>query len=97
MPRLADETRKERRVRFIEAARRCPARKGYRSLTIDDVCAEAGGLSKGAFYTCFRSKHDLLVALLDDDASRLESLIATLSEAPLSELERSRGFLREVL
>jgi AcrR family transcriptional regulator len=97
MPRLADETREEGRARFIDAARGCSARKGYRSLTIDDVCAEAGRLSNGAFYTCFRSKQDLLVALLEDDASRLESLIATLSEAPLSELERSRRFLREVL
>jgi len=58
MPRLADETREERRARFIEAASRCSARKGYRSLTIDDVCAEAGGLSKGAFYTYFRSKQE---------------------------------------
>ncbi|MDQ3943756.1 MAG: TetR/AcrR family transcriptional regulator [Actinomycetota bacterium] len=97
MPRLANEAREERRVRFIEAARRCSATKGYRSLTIDAVCAEAGGLSKGAFYTYFRSKQDLLVALLEDDAARLEALIATLSDAPLSELERSQRFLREVL
>ncbi len=97
MPRLANEAREERRARFIEAARRCSATKGYRSLTIDDVCAEAGGVSKGAFYTYFRSKQDLLVALLEDDAARLEMLIATLSDAPLSELERSQRFLREIL
>src|SRR5918996_1167158 len=97
MPRLAHEVREERRARFIEAARRCSATKGYRSLTVDDVCAEAGGLSKGAFYTYFRSKQDLLVALLEDDATRLEALIATLSDAPLSELERSQRFLREML
>jgi AcrR family transcriptional regulator len=97
MPRLADEVREERRARFIEAARRCSATKGYRTLTIDDVCAEAGGLSKGAFYTYFGSKQDLLVALLEDDAVRVEGLIALLSDAPVSESERSQRFLREIL
>lgn len=97
MPRLGSEAREERRARFIEAARRCSATKGYRSLTVDDVCTEAGGLSKGAFYTYFSSKQDLLVALLEDDAARLEALIATLTEAPISELERSERFLREIL
>lgn len=97
MPRLADEVREERRARFIEAARRCSATKGYQTLTVDDVCAEAGGLSKGAFYTYFRSKQDLLVGLLENDAARLESLIATLTDAPVSELERSQRFLREIL
>ena len=97
MPRLASDTRQERRARFIEAARRCSATKGFRSLTVDDVCAEAGGVSKGAFYTYFRSKQDLLVAVLEEDANRLEALIAALSDAALSELERSRRFLRAVL
>ncbi len=97
MPRLGSEARQERRSRFIEAARRCSATKGYRSLTVDDVCAEAGGLSKGAFYTYFRSKQDLLVALLEEDAAGLQGLIGTLTAAPISELERTQQFLRAVL
>src|SRR5207244_3792732 len=54
---------------------RCVARGGYRNLSVDDVCAEAG-LSKGAFYTYFDQKQDLLVALLEDDAAGLSDLVS---------------------
>ncbi|MGH7876565.1 MAG: TetR/AcrR family transcriptional regulator, partial [Candidatus Dormibacteraceae bacterium] len=67
MPKLAAATRAERRTQLIQAAWRCAARKGYRDMTVDDVCTEAG-VSKGAFYGYFHQKQDLLVALLDDDA-----------------------------
>lgn len=97
MPRLGADAREERRTRFVEAARRCAATKGYRSFTIDDVCAEAGGLSKGAFYTYFASKQDLLLALLEYEARVSEALIASLSRKPLSELERTHRFLKSTL
>ncbi len=64
-----------RRRRLIEAGRRCVSRGGYRTLSVDDVCLEAG-VSKGAFYTYFARKQDLLVALLDDDAAGLDELVA---------------------
>ncbi len=95
MPRLGAEAREERRPRSLEAARRCAATKGYRSFTIDDVCAEAGGLSKGAFYTYFASKQELLLALLEDDAAATETLIESLSCQAIPELERTRRFLRD--
>jgi len=95
MPRLGAEAREERRSRFVEAARRCAATKGYRSFTIDDVCAEAGGLSKGAFYTYFPSKQDLLLALLEDDAAATEALIGSLSRQAIPELDRAHRFLRD--
>lgn len=97
MPRLGAEAREERRSRFVEAARRCAASKGYRSFTVDDVCAEAGGLSKGAFYTYFRSKQDLLLALLEHEAQATEALIASLARRPIPELERAHRFLKVTL
>jgi AcrR family transcriptional regulator len=75
MPRLAVAERAQRRKRVIDAAWRCVARGGYRNLSVDDVCAEAG-LSKGAFYTYFDQKQDLLIALLDDDAAGLSDLVS---------------------
>jgi len=65
----------QRRTHLVEAARRCVARGGYRTLSVDDVCAEAG-LSKGAFYTYFEHKQELLMALLEDDAEGLSELLA---------------------
>ena len=75
MPRLATAEKVQRRQRIIDAAWRCVARGGYRNLSVDDVCAEAG-LSKGAFYTYFDQKQDLLVALLEDDAAGLSDLVS---------------------
>ncbi len=75
MPKLAAEAKEQRRRRLVDAAWRCVARGGYRTLRVDDVCAEAG-LSKGAFYTYFEHKHDLLLALLDDDAEGMTELVA---------------------
>jgi AcrR family transcriptional regulator len=75
MPRLGTAEKEQRRQRIIDAAWRCVARGGYRNLSVDDVCAEAG-LSKGAFYTYFEQKQDLLVALLEDDAADLGELVS---------------------
>lgn len=79
MPKLAAHAKEQRRNTLIDAAWRCVARGGYRNLSVDDVCAEAG-LSKGAFYTYFEHKHDLLLALLEDDAAGLEDLVASAGE-----------------
>ena len=42
MPRLAIAEKAQRLQRVIDAAWRCVARGGYRNLSVDDVCAEAG-------------------------------------------------------
>jgi AcrR family transcriptional regulator len=96
VPKIGIEAREERRQELIDAAWRCVARSGYHNLTIDDVCVEAN-LSKGAFYTYFKQKLDLLVALLDEDAASLEDLITDLGEAHGSGIERIRRYLRAVL
>jgi AcrR family transcriptional regulator len=96
MPKLAAEARAERRQRFVEAAWRCAARMGFRDMTVDDVCAEAGQ-SKGAFYVYFPHKQSLLLALVDDDASHLDHLIAELDRRGTSSVDRLRRFTRAAL
>jgi len=96
MPRLADATKIERRQQLIDAARRCVGDRGFQSLTVDDVCAEAG-VSKGAFYVYFDQKQDLLLALLDDEAARIEDVMQHLERSHLSGLERLRRFAREMV
>src|SRR5487761_1862084 len=87
MPRLAAPVRQERRQRLIDAAWRCASRQGYRDMTIDDVCAEAGA-SKGAFYGYFENKQALLIALLEDDAAEIDRFIDALSAEQTSNGER---------
>ena len=96
MPKIAIEARERRRQELIDAALICVARGGYHNLTIDDVCAEAK-LSKGAFYTYFNQKLDLLVALLDDDAASLADLMSDVGGSDRSGIERIRSYLRAVL
>ncbi len=96
MPKIGDEAREERKAQLTDAAWRCVAERGYRSLTVDDICREAG-LSKGAFYTYFRQKQDLLFALLDEESARVEAMIAELTQTRTSGIERTRRLVQEVL
>jgi len=95
MPKLAEAAKEQRRQHLIDAAWRCVARGGYRTLSVDDVCAEAG-LSKGAFYTYFDQKQDLLLALLDEDAAGLADLVADAASQP-SGIEQIRRFAAAVV
>lgn len=91
MPKLGEDAKQQRRDALVGAAWRCVARGSYRNLSVDDVCAEAG-LSKGAFYTYFAQKQDLLVALLEDDAAGLNDLVTDAAEQP-SGVEQIRRFV----
>ena len=53
------------RAALLEAAARVYARRGFEGATIDEVAEEAG-FTKGAVYSHFGSKENLLVALLDE-------------------------------
>ena len=77
MPKIDADRRLERRQQIMRGARQGLRRKSYATLTVDDICAEAG-LSKGAFYVHFESKQALLAALIDDDADALETLMVEL-------------------
>ncbi|HKW70994.1 MAG TPA: TetR/AcrR family transcriptional regulator [Candidatus Dormibacteraeota bacterium] len=96
MPKVAEELKTARRRQFVDAAWRCAATKGYRDMTVDDVCAEAN-LSKGAFYGYFDQKHDLLVALVEDDAADLDAAIEEQEAMQSSTLAKLRAYTRAVL
>lgn len=96
MPRLADAAKSERRQQLVDAAWRCLEHRGFQSLTVDDVCAEAG-VSKGAFYTYFDQKQELLLALLDDEAAGIQEIMYELQRAHMSGVERLRRFARAML
>jgi TetR/AcrR family transcriptional repressor of nem operon len=51
------------RVQIIDSARRLFNRNGFENVSIDAIMADAG-LTRGAFYSYFRSKSDLYVEAL---------------------------------
>lgn len=61
----ADRKEREREQRIeeiLDAAERVIAKKGYRSVTMDDIAAEAE-LSKGTLYLYFKSKEGIFMGL----------------------------------
>lgn len=62
------------RARLLDAAGQVLVARGYAKTTIEDVCA-AAGYTRGAFYSSFESKQDLVLALFDHhSAHRLDQL-----------------------
>jgi AcrR family transcriptional regulator len=59
------EVRGTARERLLDAAARVFAERGYRAASVEDVAVEAG-VTKGALYWNFKSKEDVLFALLDE-------------------------------
>lgn len=53
------------RTRLLRAAARLVEAKGFQMTSLDEVAAEAG-LTKGAIYWHFASKHDLLLELMQE-------------------------------
>src|SRR3954449_11278667 len=71
-----EEKKAQTRERLLDAASTVFARKGFASTSIDEV-AEAAGVTKGAVYSNFDSKEDLVRTVLDE---RLEQRFRELAE-----------------
>ena len=54
------------RVRLLDAARELFAEQGVNGTAVEDLCARAG-FTRGAFYSNFSDKDDLVLALLEAD------------------------------
>ena len=68
--------------------------RGYAQISVSDICS-AAGFTRGAFYSNFADKDDLVLALFDQHAAeRLERLQAMLVDAPTRDAEEwSRSLL----
>lgn len=91
----------ERRLRFLEAATRIFAERGYATCSLAEVCA-AAGLSKRQFYEEFETREDVLLAAYDriqDDAATAvgTALVALGSTDPKLALRTGFGAYLESL
>lgn len=59
---------KETKERIFQAAKRILQKSGYESLSIKNICEEAG-VSNGSFYHHFKTKDDLLSYYIEDQPS----------------------------
>jgi AcrR family transcriptional regulator len=68
-----EEKKAQTRERLIEAAARVFAEKGFATTSLDEV-ADAAGLTKGAVYSNFENKEDLMRAVLQAQQDRLHGI-----------------------
>lgn len=64
-PARTRPTREDTRTRLFEAAAEVFEAKGVGGATIEAICA-AAGFTRGAFYSNFATKDDLIAAMLED-------------------------------
>ncbi|WP_330333105.1 TetR/AcrR family transcriptional regulator [Streptomyces sp. NBC_00536] len=80
------------RARLLDAAGRVLVERGYAKTTIEDVCA-AAGYTRGAFYSSFESKQDLVLALFDRHSAHRLDQLESLLHAPAPGSARRIGEL----
>lgn len=78
-PNVSDE----RKAQIISAAEDVFTQKGFNEARMDDI-AEETGLSKGTLYLYFKSKDDLIIAILDRMFQREMKQMEGLDQADLS-------------
>jgi AcrR family transcriptional regulator len=71
MPKVIPQYKEAAKTKIIEAAKEVFSKKGYHETTMDDIAKEIG-VSKGALYSYFKSKEDLLkeISLLNHQTLR---------------------------
>ena len=75
-----EEIREQSKSKILDAALKLFAEKGYENASISQIAKKAG-VSKGLMYNYFRSKEDLVTALMEDAMEIGESLAANMMKA----------------
>ena len=85
-PRLSRaESKAKTRARILEAAKAVFEREGYHGASLERIAATAG-FTKGAVYSTFDSKADVMLALLEERAEWMQAdLTEILTAAPTVE------------
>ncbi|SAK93919.1 TetR family regulatory protein [Caballeronia catudaia] len=85
--RLTRTQRKEQtRERLLDAAQRMFVRKGFAATSVDDISDEAG-YTRGAFYSNFDSKSEVLIELLQRDGERTHLAIQAIMKEGATPVE----------
>jgi AcrR family transcriptional regulator len=77
MTRIGDQRRQE----ILTAAADCFARKGFHQTSVADLCA-AAGMSPGSLYRHFRSKDEIIAAMVEDERRESAALVDALAGQP---------------
>jgi AcrR family transcriptional regulator len=65
-----------RRAQILDVAKDVFAGRGYHEANVADIC-KAARIGRGTLYLYFENKRDVLLALMEDLAARIKSVLAT--------------------
>ena len=91
-PTRISARRQATRRRLLDAASEVFAERGFHGSTVEDICDRAG-FTRGAFYSNFSSKDDLVIEL---STRQSEALVARIREASRREQANAEDVLRDV-
>jgi AcrR family transcriptional regulator len=74
-----EQSRDQTRQRLLDAAQEVFTKKGFGAASVEDVAADAG-YSRGAFYSNFASKAELLLAVLKRDHDEILQRMSSIFE-----------------
>jgi AcrR family transcriptional regulator len=93
------EQREETRTRLLDAAITVCSRRGLQAATLEEI-SEAAGFTRGALYSNFQSKEELLLALFEERIEpRLSAIAGPMIEAENTsqQAEAATGLVRALL
>ena len=88
--------REATRERLLDAAREVLAETGIQGATVETIC-ERAGFTRGAFYSNFESKDDLVLALFQRESQRLMSEMSDALDAELQDGQDAATVVTRVL
>ncbi len=96
MPRVSKPP-DERRVEFIEAAQHLFSRKGYDETAVSDIVHELN-VAQGTFYLYFKSKEEVLDAVIEHDLERMRAqAVAVTEREDLDHRAKLEGVINAIL
>jgi len=84
------------RREIVEAANRLFYHRGYNQTSFTDI-AEAAGIPRGNFYYYFKSKDDILGAVIDARIEQIRAMLAEWDAAEPEPRQRLRRFVQMIL
>jgi AcrR family transcriptional regulator len=87
------EANGSRREHILRVAARAFAEKGYRATSLQEI-AEEVGVTRPAFYHHFKSKQEILAAIVDAALERAEATVDQATATDASAIDQLRDFIR---